>query len=572
MKWFANLRMVIKLAMLIGIAAAAFFILVAEGYYNLKEANRQLNQMYNERLVPMDKINDAGFAMRRVDSAVLELMLNRDEGKKAAYEAVINEQYQQTSDILSQVEAMNPDAKITGGLQAIKQPQPQHREFLRQIISLVRENNYAQAQVVYTTQFDPLTVKMVKDLQALNEYFDQLSAESLRQMQADFSRAVWTNAVVVLVCLLLLLAGGFAVTREITGPAARMVAMCERFAAGDFRHQETGLDGRKDEMGRLSEAMNSMRENLCNLLKQVAYSAEQLAAASEQLTASADQSAQAATQIAVSITDVAKGAGDQLQATADTSAVVQQMSAGAEEMAANAALVTAQASEAGEKASAGSQSVEKAVSQMGQIEKTTQLVARSIDTLGEQSKEIGQIVDTIAGIAGQTNLLALNAAIEAARAGEHGRGFAVVADEVRKLAEQSQDAAKQIAQLIGNIQKDTDQAVANMTEGSQEVKAGIAAVGVMGQTFHEIVELVTQANGKVGELSLAAQQIASGSQNIVTAVQRIDELSKDAAGNSQTVSAATEEQSASMEQIASSSQSLAHLAQDLQTAVSRFQI
>lgn len=350
-----------------------------------------------------------------------------------------------------------------------------------------------------------------------------------------------------------------------------MVALCEQFAAGDFRAQEQQPD-RRDEIGRLAGAMERMRENLRGLMRQVTNSAEQLAAASEQLTASADQSAQAATQIAMSITEVAKDADGQLHATADTSAVVKQMSAAAEEMAASAAQAAAQSAEAGTKAAAGGGSVEQAVSQMGEIEKTSQLVAKSIDTLGEQSKEIGQIVDTIAGIAGQTNLLALNAAIEAARAGEHGRGFAVVADEVRKLAEQSQEAAKQIAGLIGNIQGDTEQAVANMVTGSKDVKAGMAAVGVMGQTFREIVDLVELANGKIGELSLAAQQIAAGSQNIVAAVQRIDTLSKDAAGNSQTVSAATEEQSASMEQIAASSQSLAHLAQDLQTAVSHFQI
>jgi len=192
--------------------------------------------------------------------------------------------------------------------------------------------------------------------------------------------------------------------------------------------------------------------------------------------------------------------------------------------------------------------------------------------LGERAKEIGQIVDTIAGIAGQTNLLALNAAIEAARAGEQGRGFAVVAEEVRKLAEQSQEAAGKIAELIGEIQGDTDKAVVAMNDGTREVKTGAEVVNAAGAAFREIVTLVSQVSVSVKEISAAVQEMAGGSQQIVGAVKKIDTLSKSSAAEAQSVSAAAEEQLASMEEIASSSQALAQLAQDLQAAVAKFRI
>lgn len=150
--------------------------------------------------------------------------------------------------------------------------------------------------------------------------------------------------------------------------------------------------------------------------------------------------------------------------------------------------------------------------------------------MGERSKEIGQIVDTISGIAGQTNLLALNAAIEAARAGEQGRGFAVVAEEVRKLAEQSQEAAKKIAELIGEIQGDTDKAVIAMNEGTREVKTGAEVVNVAGAAFREIAEMVTQVSGQVKEISAALQQMASGSRQVASSVKKIDELSRASVG------------------------------------------
>jgi methyl-accepting chemotaxis protein len=168
--------------------------------------------------------------------------------------------------------------------------------------------------------------------------------------------------------------------------------------------------------------------------------------------------------------------------------------------------------------------------------------------------------------------LALNAAIEAARAGEQGRGFAVVAEEVRRLAEQSQDAAKQIATLIREIQGDTDKAVEAMNDGTREVKLGAEVVNAAGQAFQEIVELIKKVSGRMQEISSPIEQLAAGSQQIVESVKSIDELSIRASGESQTVSAATEEQSASVEEIAAASQSLTKLAQELQEIVVKFRV
>ncbi len=325
-----------------------------------------------------------------------------------------------------------------------------------------------------------------------------------------------------------------------------------------------------DEIGDMAEAIISMKRALRDIVSQLKNSADTLAASSEELTANSEQSAQAANQITTSISDMAEGATKQLATANETSAVVEQMSAGLEQVAASTNHVAEQSAQTAEKAQEGGHAVEKAVKQMDHIEDTVNTSAKVVAKLGERSKEIGQIVDTISGLAGQTNLLALNAAIEAARAGEQGRGFAVVAEEVRKLAEQSQEAAKKIAELIGEIQEDTGKAVVAMADGTREVRTGGEVVNAAGLAFQEIVRLVSQVSGQVKEISAATQQVAGGSQQIVGSVKKIDALSKASAGESQSVSAATEEQLASMEEIANSSQALAQLAQDLQSAVARF--
>ncbi|MDT8902031.1 methyl-accepting chemotaxis protein [Anaeroselena agilis] len=428
-----------------------------------------------------------------------------------------------------------------------------------------------QAQsVAIGKKYVPFAQGIMKGCHSLVEENTNIVQNRLATIQQKVQHVLMISLIIGILSLLVAGVMTGTIPRYIKKSLVSISVAAGYYAEGDLSKQIPAAN--RDEFGDISRSINDMVCGIKGMIGRISQSAEQVAASSQQLTASAAQSSQAASQVAASIGEVAGASAAQLAAANEASAVVEEMSAGINQVAANTNRVAEQSARAAGKAKDGGLAVDKAVAQMRAIEINSQAVAENIATLNEKSKDIGQIVDTIASIAGQTNLLALNAAIEAARAGEQGRGFAVVAEEVRKLAEESQAAAKKIAEMIGEIQGDTDKAVAAMNEGALEVKTGAEVVNAAGTAFREIVDMISQVSSQVGEISAAVQQMASGSQQIVDSVKKIDNLSKKSAGESQSVSAATEEQLASMEEIASSSEALAKLAQDLQIAVAKFRV
>ncbi|MCE5287487.1 MAG: methyl-accepting chemotaxis protein [Pelosinus sp.] len=453
------------------------------------------------------------------------------------------------------------------------------KEFVPAVREQVREQKAGNTERMPALQahstdmgkkYVPFAEGVMKGSHELVEENTKIVNSRLEVIKELVKRAVFNSAVLALLAVLIAGVLTISIPRDIKKSLQIIMASTKRYAGGDLR--ETISVRKQDEFGEIGEAINQMVAGIKHTIEKIVHSSTQMTVSSEELTANADQSAQASSQVAGAIMGVAKGAEEQLAAANEASLVVEQMSASIKQAAASASEVVDQSVQAADKANKGLQSVDTAVNQMTHIEQTVAASAEVVAKLGERSKEIGQIVDAIASIAGQTNLLALNAAIEAARAGEQGRGFAVVAEEVRKLAEQSQEAAKQIADLIGEIQSDTDKAVTSMNNGTKEVKVGAEVVNASGHAFHEITSLVNNVSEQVTKISAAIEQMAVGSQQIVGSVKKIDELNKKSSGEVQTVSAATEEQSASVEEIASSSQALAQLAQELQTEVNKFQI
>ncbi|BCY16820.1 hypothetical protein hrd7_06690 [Leptolinea sp. HRD-7] len=384
----------------------------------------------------------------------------------------------------------------------------------------------------------------------------------------------------------------------------------------------------KSEKDELGNAFLTMVNGLRQTVSEITENAANLTAASDQLADAAKQAGQATNQISITIQQVAKGTSDQANAVNKTASATEQMSKAIEGVAKGAqeqsqaiskaaeittimnnaiqqvndsvSSVTRDSTAAAEAAKSGAVTVNDTLTGMESIRTKVGASAKKVQEMGQRSSEIGAIVETIEDIASQTNLLALNAAIEAARAGEHGKGFAVVADEVRKLAERSSQATKEIGALIAGIQTTVSEAVRAMDEGSQEVAMGVSranesgkalaeilkaaqavndqaalasqAVEKMSESSRELVSSVDSVSAIVEENTAATEEMSANSTEVTQAIESIASVSEENSAAIEEVSASTEEMTAQVEEVTASAQSLAMMAQVLQEIVKRFRL
>ncbi|MEK3948017.1 methyl-accepting chemotaxis protein [Paenibacillus sp. FSL H7-0703] len=359
--------------------------------------------------------------------------------------------------------------------------------------------------------------------------------------------------------------------RHMVSPLTKLSASVNTITKGDLTHEPL-LFKSKDEIGTLARDFNDMTMNLRNLITQVNDTSMLVASSSQELSASA-QATNRAGEHSVNVTiELADGAHTQLENLEGSYKAVQDMSRFISDIAGNADIAMNKAADNVQKARLGRESMDSTTSQMGVVSESIGDLSSIIHTLGSHSKEIENIVGTIASIAEETNLLSLNAAIEAARAGEEGQGFAVVAGSVRKLAERSANSATQISELISLIIAQMDKAGETMKRSTDEMMQGKELIISAGRSFSEIEVSISDMSSQSEQISATVRDLALISEGLVEAIQNTVMVSNHTAEGAKSLSASSEQQLAAMQEVESSAALLSSLAEKLQVLVENFKI
>lgn len=361
------------------------------------------------------------------------------------------------------------------------------------------------------------------------------------------------------------------VSNKAVAPILTINNVADEIAKGNLSLKNVPVNS-DDELSNVARAFATMTDKLNDFFHKARLNATTVSQSAENLNENSRQSAEAANQIAVAVSEFANATVGQQKAVGAANDAVINMRELLNVIAENSDGVANASTVAMKTAETGAVTVGNAVQSMESLRVSVKESSEIIKLLGEYSGKIGNIVETISGIAGQTNLLALNAAIEAARAGENGRGFAVVAEEVRKLAEQSADAAGEIHTLISDVQNQTEKAVESMSVGTELTAASVKAVDEAGGAFRDIVKHIDVLTEKISLTADAIKKAESGNSRIIDSVKVINDAAIKFSGQTESISATTQQLSASTQEIASASRQLADMAEDLQKAIQTFKL
>ncbi len=544
MNWFNNLKVRTKLLsgfILVTIVAGAIGLL---GMIDIGKVNNMLNDMYNNNLVPIEDIANANSEAIHHNRDVFEFVLETQKAEMDKFREAMDKKEAKMKEHLNKYRKTHLTDKEKIIIDKFDAAWPAYISAAKKVLSLADAGKNRDAIEVARGE-------MIKEFQVADDLLTELVNlnQSIAKEAYDHSGVIVARInKVILVFIIVSLILGVSIALFITTDLMRQLGGEPGYIADIAKNISEGnltvkMESRGKEVG-VFAAMKNMTERLKGIVADVKSTADNVASASQQLSASSEQMSRGTLEQSGRASQIATSSSEMSQTVVD--------------IARNASNIASAATDATKTAQDGGVIVSKSVDEVKAIADTVSETAKMVSSLGERSKQIGEIVSVINDIADQTNLLALNAAIEAARAGEQGRGFAVVADEVRKLAERTAKATSEIGDMIKAIQDEVEKAVASMNDGTERVNIGVELSTQAGKALHGIVK-------SVDELHCMVQQIASATEEMSTVSETIS-------GDIETIASVSKETSTSSEQIAQASNDLARLASNLQGIVGQFKV
>jgi len=528
----------------LGFGLVALLVLVLGGFSLLQmaEMNKQSEQVNENWLPSILSLGEMSQDILRLRALTLRLMLNSDESMTRQNLASVEELRSLLGKAQGTYEKLISSAEEKSAYGRFKQAESSYLQEQSKIVEAIRQNDLDAALAIANGPLNGHADSMAKALVELSE-INRVGAGAA----ADSAEAVFTSARMWVILMIALALGltvilALLLTRSIVSPLSEAVRVAEVVASGNLT-QSIDVQG-ADEPARLLSALKSMQQSLRSTIQNISDSSTQLASASEELSAVTE--------------DSTRGLHQQNNEIEQAATAVNEMTSAVEEVARNAVSTSEASSESNRTAQHGREQVRQTVDSISHLAEDVTHTASEVEQLAGQVRDISKVLDVIRSIAEQTNLLALNAAIEAARAGEAGRGFAVVADEVRALAHRTQQSTREIEQMVSGIQQGTDKAVNAMQNSNSRARSTLDVAKAAGQALDEIAAAISQINERNLVIASASEEQAQVAREVDRNLVNIRDLSM--------------QSSAGANQTSAASQELSRLAVDLNALVARFSI
>lgn len=479
------------------------------------------------------------------------------------------EQFESGTEKMTEMEQHALEISDSPELEKLLEQKAKWEALSEEILSEYDSGDKEAAMEIMVMEAVPLSHELMKEFQDLadkrGEEINQIGESTMNNGKFTFF--------ITTVALILTIGIGSVVSilnvRNLTKPLRTLTDRVKLIAGGNLTAEPFDAQ-RNDEIGELMQAANEMNGKMKSILEDVMSVADQMMEHSGELARLSNEVKSGSQQVATAMQELASGADTQANRAADISSTVQSFMNKIKAADENGAKIDEASKEVLEMANAGSEKMETSADQIMKINHIVRDSVQKMNHLNEMAKEISNLVTVVKEIADQTNLLALNAAIEAARAGEHGRGFAVVADEVGKLAEQVAVSVTNISEFAANIQKETKLVAGSLQTGYEEVEAGTKQVQSTNKTFRNINHYVNDMADRIHMISESLAEINENSMEITGLIKEIAAVTEQSAANIEETSALTEQTTNSMDEIAHSSSRLAKDAGKLNDIVRRF--
>jgi methyl-accepting chemotaxis protein len=539
--WLRKLRIGIRSTLAFSSLGMLLIVLGLISLYQMNRMADRSNEVGSNWLPSIIAVNDMSAASARIRALTLRYALVEGAARESTMANL-----ERTKNALGaaerRYEPLISSPKERGLYEIYKRSKALYMEQSAMVVSLTQAGDLVSARHAVELKLGDYAEDVTQALSELTRLNNESARLASEQSDRTFSIAVKTVAALIFLAVILTAALAVLFTRSLVAPLAQAVDLARVVASGNLR-ENIVVQG-QDEPAQLLNALQQMQLSLRGTIQQISSSASQLASASKQLHAVTDEST--------------RGLHQQNAEIEQAATAVNEMTSAVEEVARNAVSTSEASRQADQTSRSGSEQVGQTVGSIAQLADDVTRTSDNVEQLASHVQDISEVLSVIRAIAEQTNLLALNAAIEAARAGEQGRGFAVVADEVRALAHRTQQSTQEIEQIISAIHQGTSQAVASMRISCERVDSTLEVARAAGAALDEITQAISAINERNLVIASASEEQAHVAREVDRNLVNIRDLSL--------------QSSAGADQTTAASQELSRLAVELHAAVQRFQI